>query len=83
MYGRDWSTRKNLCPAGRGSAFCSESTSEDPPSPGVDMRSLTSAILVSPSQPLVEELLLVVDVLFHEFDCPFQSNLDKIEQKDG
>ena len=40
------------------------------------MRSLTSAISVSPSQPLVEELLLVVDVLFHEFDRPFRSNLE-------
>jgi len=40
------------------------------------MRSLTSAISASPSQPLVEELLLVVDVLFHEFDRPFRSNLE-------
>ena len=40
------------------------------------MRPLTSAISVSPSQPLVEELLLVVDVLFHEFDRPFWSNLE-------
>ena len=40
------------------------------------MRSLTFAISVSPSQPLVEELLLVVDVLFHEVDRPFRSNLE-------
>lgn len=40
------------------------------------MRSLTSSISVSPSQPLVEELILVVDVLFHEFDRPFRSNLE-------
>lgn len=40
------------------------------------LRSLTSAISVSPSQPLVEELILVVDVLFREFDRPFRSNLE-------
>ena len=40
------------------------------------MRSLTSAISDSPSQPLVEELFLVVEVLFHEVDRPFRSNLE-------